>query len=133
MNNIVTKIFNDAYESAAEIEYNPKWKTENGYFTGAVDEPLNPGSFMKFTDDESRRGLMVGTRFGTVIVFEKFQNSTGMYYAASTPFSKTIRELIPGGIIGERAMSVITGGKRPDNNIGIIIEEMYKEFTGNTV
>ncbi len=60
-------------ETADSIEYNPTWKMANGIFSGAVYDPLVHqllplGSKLR-CPGVGRRALLVGTDFGTVIVF----------------------------------------------------------------
>jgi len=56
------------------IVFDPAWKNGTGYYDGAVRADLNlkPGERVKFEDDIDRRGIIIGTRFGNVVVFERY-------------------------------------------------------------
>lgn len=67
--------FNQAYESIlSTIDFDPAWKNATGYLDAAVeaDLGLKPGALTKFVDDFGRRAIVIGTRFGNVVVFERY-------------------------------------------------------------
>lgn len=61
-----------------EVEFNPGWNNGTGYLDGAVHGEhapvLAPGKVAKFTTNNARRGLMLGTPFGNIVVFERYTN-----------------------------------------------------------
>lgn len=65
------------------IEYNPKWANGTGYFDHAVKgehaPKLQPGEMVKaeVPAPNLRRIIIVGTRFGNVVVFERFSPDGG--------------------------------------------------------
>lgn len=67
----------DLVANGATVDYNPEWANGTGYFDGAVTAPLGlvEGEIKAFTDDKKRRGFIVGTRRGNVVVFERYAPS----------------------------------------------------------
>ena len=56
------------------IKYCSEWETKTGYLGGAIDYYLAAGNLVKGTDLYGRKFIFIGTRFGTVIVFQKELN-----------------------------------------------------------
>lgn len=128
--NIVNQMFTQVYEISPLIEFNSEWSNGTGYYDNAVKMvDLEPGETAKSFDARTnRRILMCGTRFGSVVVFDRFSNSDREIFVSNLPNSKLINELIPSGSMGERHMSVFTGGWNLRDNIGFMIEKIAKEF-----
>lgn len=57
-----------------EVKFDPAWANATGYLDYIVkaDIGLRPGDIAKFTTLNDRRGIVVGTRFGNVCVFERY-------------------------------------------------------------
>lgn len=127
--NIVDKIFTETYDKVSVlIPYSKEWENGTGYFDDAVNVPLEPGVFGKSeTPEGKRRLLMCGTRFGTIVVFDRFSGPEHRVFVSNAPSSHLIDSLLPSGAIGERAMAVFTGGWDPENNIGNLIEDICNE------
>lgn len=62
--------------TTTEVKFDPAWKNNTGYYDYAVkaDLGLRPGESAKFTEPSpnDRRGIIVGTEFGNVVVFERY-------------------------------------------------------------
>ena len=127
--NIVDKIFTEAFEAAASIDFNPEWANGTGYYDTAVYEPLEIAEVRKTITDNDRRMLLIGTRFGTVVVFDRYSGPDHRVFVSNTPRNVLIDTLVPSGAIGERAMAIITGGWSPSDNIGKLIESIYNNDT----
>lgn len=132
--NIVNKIFSGIYNRCeVEVPFDPKWNNGTGYYDHLVKENfLKPrGTILKCLDPETkRRILIVTTRFGNVVVFDRFSQIGNSWddqgvFVSNVPRSATIYELIPPGAMGERSMVVALGGRR---NIGQLLEEFSLEF-----
>ena len=78
-------------EKPKMIEFNPKWSNGTGYFDGAVSGKhapvLEPGTIVQFVTPEpnKRRGLIISTIFGNVVVFERYPNGEDGIVAAVMP------------------------------------------------
>lgn len=115
-------------EIQTEVPFDPSWANGTSYLDGAVDYPLSPGEMVKTTDNYGRRVIMIGTRFGTVVVFDRYQGQTdGGVYVSNRPQSATIDALMTGTAIGGGEMACVLGDFVP--NIGETIEKIYVELT----
>lgn len=67
-----------AAAKATVIEFNPEWKNGTGYLDGAVEGEFAPkleaGEVATCLDNFGRLVVMVGTPFGNVVVFTRFNN-----------------------------------------------------------
>lgn len=70
------EVFSSAFEKARKIEFKVEWKNGTGYFDGAAEGKYAPrvtsGQALSFVDDNKRRGIIVGSRFGNIVVFERY-------------------------------------------------------------
>ena len=124
--NLPGKIFQRIFhEIQTEVPFDPSWANGTGYLDGAVSHPLPPG---KTTDNYDRRVILIGTRFGTVVVFDRYRGQTdGGVYVSNRPNSTTIDALMTGTAIGGGEMACVLGDYVP--NIGETIEKIYVEMT----
>ena len=115
-------------EIQTEIPFDPEWANGTGYLDGAVSHPLPPGKMAKTVDNYERRVILIGTRFGTVVVFDRYRGQTdGGVYVSNRPNSTTIDALMTGTAIGGGEMACVLGDYAP--NIGETIERIYNELT----
>lgn len=126
------KIFTEAYNTIKQtIRYNSDWMDNEGYFPGAITAvKLDIGRLAKSVDDVGRRIILIGTRFGTVVVFDRYteQVEDGVW-VSSRPNSRVIYELMSKGPIGISEMITIMGSwGNIGDNIGNVIEHMAKEL-----
>ena len=129
ISNLPGKIFQRIFhEIQTEVPFDPSWANGTGYLDGAVSYPLPPGEMVKTVDSYDRRVILIGTRFGTVVVFDRYRGQTdGGVYVSNRPRSTTIDALMTGTAIGGGEMACILGDSGP--NIGEMIEEIYAEMT----
>ena len=127
--NLPGKIFQRIFQQIQnEIPFDPSWTNGTGYLDGAVSHPLPPGKMAKTIDNYDRRVILIGTRFGTVVVFDRYQGQTdGGVYVSNRPQSVTIGALMTGTAIGGGEMACVLGDWVP--NIGETIEKIYAEMT----
>lgn len=71
MNN---ELFNSVHANATDITFNPEWKNGTGYLDGATTVDLSVGEVRSFTDDNNRKGILIGSAVGTTAVFERYTN-----------------------------------------------------------
>ena len=125
------RTFNRRYqEIEREIPFDPSWANGTGYLDGAVHFPLPPGDTAKSIDPHGRRIILIGTRFGTVAVFDRFVNQTdGGTYVLNKPASPVLDRIVTSTAIGGGEMSDILGDLGLDN-IGQTIEMLAIELAG---
>lgn len=115
-----------------EIEFDPRWSNGTAYFDKATSHPLKPGELAKCRDQHGRRMILIGTRFGTIVVFDRYvgQDEAGVY-VINTPKSVVIDQLVDScGSVGESDMiKLLDGWGILEDNIGNVIEQMAAEFS----
>ena len=127
MSNAPGRIFEQAYNSIkVNISFDSKWKNGTGYLNGAIKVPLQPGELSKSVDDYNRRVILIGTRFGTVVIFDRYKNQVDDgVYVSNKPDNYTFKVLMSGSSIGEGEMSLLVGPWGAlDENIGFTIEKL---------
>lgn len=68
--------FEEVFNHFKSIEFNTKWCNGTGYMDNAVkgdDAPvLSVGEVRSFTDNKNRRGFVIGTPRGNIVVFQRY-------------------------------------------------------------
>ena len=130
--NAVGTTFTERYNQVTkEIEFDPKWCNGTGYYDHAVKAvKLEPGEVAKSFDTGSgRRMIFIGTRFGTVVVFDRYSNQIeGGTYVTNEPSNFVIKQFVPSSAVGEHSMYVLLGSWDIKTNLGATIEKMAKEL-----
>lgn len=134
---IFTKFFDEIITSEGEFKEEYRSIDEESGFINYIKLAkvlnLTPGEVKKFFD-KSRgcRIIAIGTRFGAVVLYDKYPNQ-GSFATIATHFKKdvpTLRNVISGFNIGERELFKIIGnGYNLRNNIGFKLESMANDFT----
>lgn len=126
---IITKEgeFKDEYRSTDDIT------GFRNFIKLAKSVQLKPGEVVKFFDKLfDYRIIAVGTRFGSIILYDKYAHQ-GRFATIAAHFRKdipTLRNVINGINIGEQELFKILGNSYDiSNNIGNKLEEMSKDFT----
>lgn len=125
----VQEVFDVAFELRInlEIPFNPKWSNGTGYFDYAVygeDAPVVPfGTMAKSESASGRRLIIIGTRLGNLVVFERttLPGAVPVFtYNSTTVFKEG--GWIKDEVISKDEMELIVGvgpypnlGKRIDN------------------
>ncbi len=86
--------FNQIYLSFNAIKFNAQWKNGTGYFDKAVKGEHAPflrvAEVVTFEDDKSRKGFIVGTPAGNVVIFQRYSNgSNDVWVINATPKAET--------------------------------------------
>lgn len=111
-----------------EVPFDPSWSNGTGYLDGAIHFPLPTGELARSVDLHGRRIILIGTRFGTVAVFDRFVNQTdGGTYVLNKPASPVLDRIMTSTAIGGGEMMDILGGSGWDN-IGQTIEMLAREL-----
>lgn len=116
------ELFEDAFSNNRWVAYDPAWGNGTGYFDNAVDlVKLSPGETACSADPKGRRILFIGTRFGSVVVFQRLPNTSIL--AVNRP-AKIARMFVLSNRIDEESGYLVFGSF---NNIGKRIEAFFNE------
>lgn len=136
-----TVSFNQVYNSTSvlSIPYNSNWSNGTGYYDGATKYILAPGKIVKSVSPvgNNRKMLLVGTRFGTVVVFERYTDGANGIFVNNWPEgskANLVQKLVNAtSALSSDTIEKIIGGRFSfDLNIGQWIEAMFaKEITSN--
>lgn len=129
--------FYKAYNMASvqPIDFDPAWKNGTGYFDHATKVALPPGLVRCSQCPTTRRDiLLVGTRFGTVVVFQRYTDPSSGIFVSNWPkaFPSTIREYLDAvSSLSARAIQRLVGSPDDTFNIGDMIEEVLTVGTSS--
>lgn len=130
--NIPGKIFTGAYRKIEKtIPYQMEWKDDEGYYSGIHRHVrLESAEMVKTEDENGRRIIFIGTRFGTIAVFDRYPDqSEGGVYVTSAPMNPVLRTMMSNSVVGAGEMAVLLGSWYDiTRNIGYTIENMALEF-----
>lgn len=131
--NSVGTTFTERYnEVTKEIEFDPKWANGTGYYDHAVKMvKLEPGEVAKsFDAGTGRRLIFIGTRFGTIVAFDRYSNqSENGVYTTNEPDCFTIKQfLLQNGSLDDRAIRTLLGYWDIKNNLGVVIQKIAEEM-----
>lgn len=120
----------------SKIEFDPLWRNGTGYFDDATKAPVPVGSWCWSHDPSSNRYLvLIGTRFGTVTVFERYTHgSLSPVIVSNTPKKGYVVWQLAGlnGQLNERVLLHTLGDPEfptAYTNIGSQIEIMAGLFS----
>lgn len=107
-------------EKTPSIEFNPAWRNHTGYLDYAVEGDqapvLEPGTIVKFVTPQpnNRRGIILSTMFGNVVVFERFTGGQNGVVVANAPDVLRRCMLVPSGAWSYDEVNEVfgTGGNR---------------------
>jgi hypothetical protein len=122
-----------------EIKYNPEWENGAGYLDYAViNAGINVGLVAKSITAQGRKILMIGTRFGTVVFFERYIEKDNNIVVQNMP--DKIKKLYSGLLLSSvqfgvsiEALMTLTGYVvhsdgtcyMSSKNIGELIEDLF--------
>jgi hypothetical protein len=123
--------FKIAYDrSRISSGFRPEWVYTGGDrqldYKGATTMPIPPGVVMRSGDHiNNRKLLLIGTRYGTVVVFEAYEHGASEIYLASFPEAfdpKVIRFFHADSSLSKFTLRSLVGGGDRDINIGQFLE-----------
>ena len=121
--------FTAAFDSiTTEIPFNKDWSNGTGYFDNAVvgsaAPELAPGQLVKSKTPGGRKIILVGTRIGNVVVFERYDDDKSVIVAN---YGSAIAQLgnIKSGALDIDSVCNIVGEYSVKQNIGFTIEQLY--------
>jgi hypothetical protein len=119
------------------LPFSTDWKNGDGHFYNLVNgkaysDMLKPGETARSKDDQDRRMILIGTRLGPVVVYQRYpEGMTTLVYDASEAFrsNATVKEVIKSesrlGIDDLFAMlGGLVGSANEKDNIGRALEAM---------
>lgn len=121
--------FNAAFaQITKEIPFNKDWSNGTGYFDNAVSGPAAPqltiAEIVKSAAPAGRKIIIVGTRLGNVVVFERYDDDKSVIVAN---YGSAIGQLhnIKSGALDIDSVCNIVGEFSIKENIGTMIEQIY--------
>ena len=132
MSNGPGRIFNTAFNDTdlPECDFDESWCNGTGSFDSAVYFNLQPAEMRKCRDQHGRRIILIGTRFKTIVVFDRFrgQEDDGVY-VTNFKTNDLLGNLLSGSSVGEQEMVTLMGHwGLLQNNIGRKIEQIAELF-----
>ena len=138
-NEFFTKVWD---ETRLKKDYSIDWNNEKSFPTHAVDLRLNPGMLVKSISADGRLVLLIGTRFKTIVLFQKDISYNSKVLVCLPKFNRIAHLLLDRGIVNVfpatfKQIELITGyrfDKENKNsliytqNIGSYIEEIGSCF-----
>lgn len=131
----INYVFNKAYSFIENfINFNPEWKIGDDFNDKINLVNLEPGEFAKsFCVDTNQKIIFLGTRLGTVVIFERYSSGRDGVFETKMPDKIVQLQLrrIPNGKLSLRQLYEILGvwfdfpcrGKiikyRGDNNLSV--------------
>lgn len=125
------KIFTNVYNSSKtrEIPFDKEWSNGTGYFDHAIygehAVEINNGEVLKSMSPGNRRILFLGTRLGTIAVFDRFSGSEKDIFVHNTTTAIERGRWIRTGALSEEDMGKIFGGYELDDNLAQVIDDIY--------
>lgn len=127
--------FNNTFNRiATTVAFDPKWENNTGYFDHCVktDLGLRPGDVAKSVDQNDRRIILIGTRFGNVALFERYSpTKTTLSFKVVGNYPSALRGFYAGAMgigtaLTEEGLEHLVDKDAPDKfNIGVMLEELF--------
>lgn len=120
--------FENVLGQVTHVPYNPEWK-HGDYFNGACAVELAPGQIQASTVEgrDARRLLMIGTRAGTIVIFERYTPDNGSAFVLVSNACMELRNtVIPSGSLEVDRFCQLVTVHNPADNIGSRLETLFK-------
>ena len=133
------QLFNEVFDKVTtEVEYDAAWENGTGYLDHAVSgeyAPILPdGMIAKTVDPAGRKILIVPTRLGNVVLFERYTNKgEDAVYVVNRP--KELKKFIPASRVTYNTMNIILGdGMNPAHgNLGSALVVLFGQWRAASV
>lgn len=123
----VNSVFTAAYEAAPKIDFNMAWSNGTGYFDHAVEGAHAPkignGKMVSSATPSGRRIIIVGTRIGNCVVFERYTDNAEKY-VFNAPTALKHGFAIYDGLVEVGLMEELVGDAFV-RNIGDRLDDLY--------
>ncbi len=116
------RLWNETNET---IQFDESWNNGTGYFDKAVKVKLKPGQVVRSECPNDRMIMMVGTAFGTIVVFQRYSGGDRGIITRNDP--KEINELFHfDNVLSENDLVTIFGTVGFPN-IGLRLERLRND------
>ena len=123
------ELFDDAFAKARPIEFDKAWSNGTGYFDYATDSDVAPkvgfGGMVKCTTPGGRRILIIGTRIGNCVIFDRYSDDKSVFVFNMPTAMKQGFAIDDGAISNETMLSLVGDGVLL-RNIGNRLDDLYK-------
>ena len=125
------EMYNDPKTLA--VQFQESWNNGTGYMDGATKLLIPRGQIRKSVTDpiNNRKLLLIGTRFGTVVVFERYTDGNNGIYACNWP--SRVPMAFKSALNATSSLSEDTicslVGSRCNPNVGKLIEMIFDKGT----
>jgi hypothetical protein len=119
--------FEAILSKVTQVEFNSEW-AHGDYFNGACAVELKPGQIVASVVPglNARRLLMIGTRAGTLAVFERYTpNNDSPFVLVSNACIELRSFALLSGSIDESALIRLVSRHNPEDNIGSRLETVF--------
>lgn len=120
--NPFTLVYNDI---RGIVAYDPAWENGTGYLDHAVElVPMDPGERAKSIDPNGRKIIFVGTRFGNVVLFQRYDAKSELdVFNVTSNTSYKMRPFVSAGYLTREEILAYCGYDH--SNIGFDIERLF--------
>ena len=122
----VYELFQQAWEAATKIEFNPEWKNGTDYLdyaTDAEDLNLEAGQFVACIDDLNRRVLIKGCgKKANIVVFERHGHGLSDVLVNNQPYHRYLKSVGFTDYVG------ILDGRVDTHNMEIFLDMRENKF-----
>lgn len=123
------ELFDYAFSKAREIPFVKAWSNGTGYFDYAVDRDLAPkvanGGMVKCVTPGGRRILIIGTRIGNCVIFDRYSDEKSVF-VFNMPTALKQGFAIKDGSIDFDTMLNLVGDQGSLRNIGNRLDDLYR-------
>lgn len=115
--------FEEAYANVRQVPFQKEWK-HGSYMNGACQYQLEPGFVVcsKAPAPDNRRMLLIGTRCGTAVIFERFSPRYDENFVLVSNAPAAVRFILPSGSIDEQVFCNVINSHKPTENMGSRLE-----------
>jgi len=106
-----------------EVAYDASWENGTGYFQTDNIKNIAPGERAKSTDPHGRRMVLIGTRLGTAVVFDRKGSRDGVV-VANIPHNAAKVFDLSSALSGDQ-IDFITGGRWGQMTLSHRIDAMF--------
>lgn len=126
------------YHRISRIEHDPEWENDEGNYVHAVygmfAPTLSAGEMRKSISPNNRKIILVGTRYGNVVMFQRYSNGVNNKWNIVMPNLVRLFIAIPDDmsyaddIMFERIIGFSIRSQVEFDNIGKVIEEYHSKL-----
>lgn len=116
---VFSEIWRDLVSRDLDIAFSPRWGNKIGQFECIpADVKLEPGSMRASFDNCGRKMILVGSIYGTVVVFKRYSDESNNEFCYNAPSLLEELGCLDAGPMTAATMKFIIGDNVSDLNIG---------------